>query len=189
MVGQTGDIEMLTIHRRVVKLEITGEDHRAHGCGDGQRKAVGHRVGVANELHREVLTHLHHVARSHRLKSGPIRHTGFVHLSGQHRQSQPGPIDHGNVEVLEVVGNATDVIFMAVGDDHASNALLVFAQEAGVREHNVDAMHAIAGKRQAGIHQHQVVAVLEHTGVLADLMQTAKGNHPQAGLVTGLTLA
>ena len=51
VVSQTGHVEMLSINRGVIKFEITGEDHRSHGCGDGQRVAVSHRVGVANEFH------------------------------------------------------------------------------------------------------------------------------------------
>ena len=86
--------------------------------------------------------------------------------------------------MLEVVGNATDVVFMTMGDDHAADPLLVLAQEAGVREHHIHPVHAVAGEGQTGIHQHQVIAVLEHTGVLADLVQTTQGNHPKAGLLT-----
>ena len=83
------------------------------------------------------------------------------------------------------MGNATDVIFMAVGDDHAANPLLVFAQIAGVGQHHVDAMHAIAGEGKTAIHQHQVIAVFKNAGIFADLMQTAEGNHPQGGLLVG----
>ena len=36
---------------------------------------------------------------------------------------------------------------------------------------------------ETGVHQHQIVAVLEHTGVLADLMQTPQRNHLQAGFL------
>ena len=179
VMGQAGHVEGLAIHRRVVELEVTGEDHGAHGGGDGQREAVGHRVGVADELHREVLAHLHHIARGDGLEDGAIHHTGLLHFSGEHGQGQPGPMDHRNREVLEVVGNATDVVLVTVGHDHAADALLVFAQIAGVGHHHVDAMHAITGEGQAGIHQHDVVAVLEHTGVLTDLVQAPEGDHPQ----------
>ncbi len=81
------------------------------------------------------------------------------------------------------MGDATDVVLMPMGDDHAPDPLLVLAQEAGVRQHHIHAMHAVAGESEAGIHQHQVIAVLEHTGVLADLVQAAEGDHPQAGLL------
>ena len=95
-------------------------------------------------------------------------------------------MNHGDGEVLEVVGNATDVIFVTVGHDHAADALLVLAQVAGVGHHDVDAVHAITGEGQAGIHQHDVVAVLEHTGVLTNFMQAPQGDHAQMGLLIGL---
>ena len=176
--GEASHIKVLTIHWRVVELEITGEDHRAHRCGDRQRKAVGHRVGVADELHREMLAHLHHIARCDRLQRGAVGDARLIHLSGEHRQGQSGPIDHRDVEVLEVMGNPTDVVFMAMGHDHPANAFLVLTQKAGIGQNHVHTMHSVTGKRQSGIHQHQVVAVLEHAGVFADLMQTTQGDHP-----------
>ena len=92
-------------------------------------------------------------------------------------------MNHGDAEVFEVVGNATDVIFMTMGHDHAANPLLVFLEIAGIRHHHIDAMHAITGEGQSGIHQHDVVAVLENAGVLADLVQAAQGYYPQVGLL------
>ena len=85
MVSEARHIKGLTIHRGVVELEVTGEDHRAHRGGDGQREAVGHRVGVADELHREVLTHLHHIAGGDGLQNGAIHHTGLFHLAREQR--------------------------------------------------------------------------------------------------------
>ena len=77
--------------------------------------------------------------------------------------------------MLEVVGNATDVVFVTVGHDHAADPLLVFPKEAGVGQHHVHAVHAVAGERQTGIHQHQVIAVLKNAGVLADFVETTEG--------------
>ena len=188
VMGKTGDVEVLAVHRSVVELEVTGEnDHASRSC-DRQRVAVGHRVGVADELHRKMLTHLHHLAGGDGLQDGAIHHPRFLHLPGENREGEAGPVDDRNIEVLEVVGNATDVIFMAVGNDHAANPLLVFAQIAGVGQHHVDAMHAIAGEGETAIHQHQVIAVLEDAGVLADFMQAAEGDHPKGGLAFGLAV-
>ena len=86
--------------------------------------------------------------------------------------------------MLEVVGDATDVVFMTVGDDHPADALLVLPQKTGVRQNHIHAVHAIAWEGQTGIHQHQIVAVLEHTGVLTDFMQSPQGNHPETRLLS-----
>ena len=183
VVGHALDVEILAIDRGVVEFEVAGEDHHASGGGNRQGEAVGEGVGVADELHLEVLPNLHHVAWRDGLEDRAIHHARFLHLAREHGEGQTGPIDHRNREVLEVVGNATDVIFMAVGHDHAANPLLVFAQIAGIGQHHVDAMHAIAGEGEAAIHQHQVIAVFKNAGVFADLMQTTEGNHPQGGLL------
>ncbi len=42
VMGKTSQVEVLTIHRGVIKLEITRENHSAHWGRDRQRKAVGH---------------------------------------------------------------------------------------------------------------------------------------------------
>ena len=183
VVGQASHIKVLTIDRGVVELEVTGEDHRAHRSGHRQRIAVGHRVGVANELDLEVLAELDHFARGHRLQHRAVSDAGFRHLSLEQGQGQTRAVNDRNVEVLEVVGDATDVVFMTVGDDHAANALLVLAQEAGVWHHHVHPVHAVAGERQTGINQNQVVAEFKNTGVLSDLVQAAQGDHPQGGLL------
>ncbi len=135
-------------------------------------------MGVADEFHREMLAHFHHIAWPNGLKSGAIGDTSLIHLSGQHRQGQPGAINHRNIEVLQVMSNATDVIFMAMSHNHAANPLLVLTQKAGVRQHHIHPVHAITGESQTGIHQHQIIAVFENTRVFSNLMKAAKGNHP-----------
>jgi hypothetical protein len=52
-------------------------------------------------------------------------------------------------------------------------------------------MHAITGEGQTGINKHDVVAVFEHAGVLADLMQATERDNPQGwsgGLVGTMTV-
>ena len=85
--------------------------------------------------------------------------------------------------MLQVVRDPADVIFMAVGDDHAADPPLVFPQKAGVRHDHVDAMHAIAGEGQTGIHQDQIITKFKNAGVLADLMQSTQGNDLEGGLL------
>ena len=86
--------------------------------------------------------------------------------------------------MFQVVGDSTDVIFMTMGDDHAADPLLVLPQKGGVRQHNIHAVHPFGGEGESAIHQHQIIAVFEDAGVLADLMQTAEGNHPKTRLLS-----
>ena len=78
-----------------------------------------------------------------------------------------------------MVGNATDMVFMAVGNDHAANALLILPQITGIWQHHIYPMHAIAWESKARINKHQVVAVFKNTGVFANFMQSSQGNDPQ----------
>ena len=184
MVGQASHIKVLPIHWGVVELEVTGEDHRAHRSGHRQRIAVGHRVGVADEFDLEVLAELDHLAGGHRLQHRAIGNAGFRHLSLEQGQGQTRAVNDRDIEVLEVVGDATDVVFMTVGDDHAANALLVLTQEAGVRHHHVHPVHAVAGEGQTGINQNQVVAEFKNARVLSDLVQATQRDDPQGGLLS-----
>ena len=86
IMSQPGDIECFTIHRSVIKFEVARKDHRAHRGGDSQRVAIGHRVGVADELHRKVLAHLHHITWRYSLQNCAVSNTSFLHLSGQQRE-------------------------------------------------------------------------------------------------------
>ena len=184
VVGQALQVEGLPIDGGVVELEVAGEDDHAGGRRDGQREAVGHRVGVTDELHLEVLADMHDIPRADRLDGGAVGDARLLHLPLQHRHRQAGAVDDRDVEVLEVVRDAADVIFVAVGDDHAADALLVLAQIAGVGHHHIDAVHAVAGEGETGIDEHQLIAVFEDAGVLADLVQAAQRNDAQA-LVLG----
>ena len=83
-----------------------------------------------------------------------------------------------------MVRDATDMVFMTMGHDHSADAFLVLAQERRVRQHHIHAVHSVAWEGQTGIHEHQVVAVLENTGVLTDLMQTPQRNHPQTRVLS-----
>jgi hypothetical protein len=51
--------------------------------------AVRHRVGVADELDREVLTDLDHITGATVCSTVRSGDTGFFHLAGEHGQ-QPG---------------------------------------------------------------------------------------------------
>jgi hypothetical protein len=83
------------------------------------------------------------------------------------------------------MGDATNMIFMAVGHDHSTDSLLVLTQIAGVGQNDIDAVHAIAWEGQSSIDKHDLIAILEHTGVLADFVEASQGDHTQGLLLVG----
>jgi hypothetical protein len=139
-------------------------------------------MGIANKFNLKRVTNFDHFPGAYGLEYGSIHYSGFFHLAREHRQRKAGSVNDGYPKILEVMGYAADVVFVAVGNDHAPDPLLVLAQIAGIGQNNIYPMHAIAWEGQAGIHQHQIIAILEYTGVLADFMQSAQGDDPQAGL-------
>jgi hypothetical protein len=62
---------------------------------------------------------------------------------------------------------------------------VIFPQIAGVGQHHIHAMHAIAGERQAGVNEHEVVSVFKDACVFTNLMQSPKGDHAKGGLLGG----
>ena len=72
-----------------------------------------------------------------------------------------------------------DVILVPVGDEQAAEAVVVLHQIGHVGDHAVDAVHVIAGERHAAVHHDDLAAVFIGGHVLADLVETAKGNDLQ----------
>ena len=68
------------------------------------------------------------------------------------------------------------MVLVAVGDEKAADAVPVFYQIRHVGNHQVDAVHVPVREAHAAVHHDDLAAVLIDGHVLADLVQTAKGN-------------
>jgi hypothetical protein len=60
------------------------------------------------------------------LNSVHISHASLFEFAFQQSHGQPRPIDDGNVELLQVKGNAADMVFVAMGDNHAFDFVPIF---------------------------------------------------------------
>ena len=78
---------------------------------------------------------------------------------------------------LEHVGHRADVVFMAVCEEEALQAVLVLLQVRDVRHHVVDARHVVSREGQAAVHDDQALAVLEDGHVHPDLLKAAQRDH------------
>ena len=116
------------------------------------------------------------VPRCNSAENGPIGHARFLEFAFEQRQRQTRTIHDRNINLFQVKRNAADVIFMAVGDNHPLDFVLVFTQIGHVRQHNINAVHSITREGQTRIQQHNFVAVFKHAGVFADFVQSAEGN-------------
>ena len=68
------------------------------------------------------------------------------------------------------------MILMPVGDEQTPPPAAVFHQIADVGNDAVDAVHIIAGEGHTAVHHDDLAAVFIGGHVLADLVETAKGN-------------
>ena len=88
-------------------------------------------------------------------------------------RGQAGAVD-GHIDLLEDVGDGPDMVLVAVGDEQTADAVLVLGEVAHVGNDKVDAVHIVAGKGHAAVHDDDLAAVLIHGHVLADLVQPAE---------------
>ena len=77
----------------------------------------------------------------------------------------------GTVDLLHAVGNGTDVVLVAVGDEHAPQLLLVGHQIRKVGDYQIHAVHIVIGETDTAVYHDHVLAVFQYGNVLADFVQ------------------
>ena len=82
----------------------------------------------------------------------------------------------GAVELLHGVRDAADMILMPVGQEHAADFFLILDKVRHVRNDKVNAVHVVFGKAETAVDDDDILAVFEYGHILADLVETAKGN-------------
>ena len=82
----------------------------------------------------------------------------------------------GGVGGLEDVGDGADVVLVAVGDEVASQLLLVVDKIGHVGDHQIHAVHIVLGEAQTAVHHDHVLAVFQDSHVLADLIEAPEGD-------------
>ena len=75
------------------------------------------------------------------------------------------------------------MVFVAVGQQEATEAVDAFTQERDIWNDEVDAALFLFGKLDARIDQDDVLATLDGGGVLADLADAAEGNDADGVLI------
>jgi len=104
-----------------------------------------------------------------RLAQEPV----LLELRLHQAQRQPGAVN-GDVDLLERIRQAADVVFVAVRKEDAEYLFFRLHQVGDVRQDEVDAGHVLLRKHQAGIDDQDLVVPLEGPHVDADLPETAE---------------
>ena len=179
--AQTGHVHHVAVNRGEIQLEVARvDDHTQRGI-DGQSAGIRDGVVDADELHREGSAQTDHVSRLDTAEVGLPREAVLLKLVLNDAQRQAGGVD-GHVQLLEDIGDGSDVILVAVGDDHTADAVAVLLQIGHVGDHQIHTGHLVlVGEADAAVDDDDVLTILYYGHVLAHLVETAQGDDPQLG--------
>ena len=113
--------------------------------------------------------------RLHRDELGGLQQPVLLQLQLDKARGQAGAVN-GHIDLLENVGNGADMILMPVGDKQPPETVVVLHQIADIGDDTVNTVHIVTGERHAAVHHDDLTAVFICGHVLADLVETAKGN-------------
>ena len=105
-------------------------------------------------------------------------------LRANERERERRPDDR-HVELAQQIGNAADVIFVAVRYEHRTKLVDAFADVREVVDDDVDAEHLVVGKHQPAVDRDQIVGRLDDRHVAPDLAATAERNDAHVRLGGG----
>ena len=153
---------------------VAGVDDGAHLSVDGESHGVGDGMVHMDELHGE-LACPDALARLYGDELGGFHQLVLLQLQLDETGGEAGAVD-GHVDLLEHIGDGADVVLVAVGDEQAPNPGFVLDEIRHIGDHAVDAVHVITGEGHTTVHHDDLTAVFIGGHVLADLVETAKGN-------------
>ena len=177
--GQTRQVGLPVVNRRMINLEIAGVDDRAQGSRNGQGRGVHNAVGDRDALDVK-RPDLPLLAGTKLVDGRLLKQTPFGQLVANQAQGERRAIDR-HVKLLEQIRQGADMVLVAVGEDDRLE-VVVLVQIAEIRDHHVNAEHLLLGKHQAAVHGNRGRttalgrAVFDQHEVEADLAQAAEGN-------------
>ena len=85
-------------------------------------------------------------------------------------------VPYTGTAISEQEWHAADVVFVAVGQDHAADVGRVLLEIREIGRDDVDAQELVVREHHAGVHDDDVVAVADGHGVHSELAQAAQRN-------------
>lgn len=152
--GNGDKIRRAAGNRRVVDFKIARLDDGSRRACDGQGHRVGDGVVHVDGLHGEtaqlellVRSDLHHFRAAHQ----PV----FFQLVGDEPDGKARGIN-GQIDLFEQVGQAADVVFMAVRDNNALDAVLILDNIGEIRNDKVHPEHVAVREHDAAVHEDHI---------------------------------
>ena len=172
VIGQGGKVGGAAGQRGVIDLEVAGLDDGARRAVDGEGHGVRDGVVHMDRLHREA-AQLDLLSGGDLHELGLARKAEFLQLVADEAAGQAGTVD-GQVELLQQVGDAADVVLVAVGDEQTLDLILVLHHKGEVRDDHIHAEHLAVREHQTAVHDDHIAVALVDGHVLADFAQTAQ---------------
>jgi hypothetical protein len=166
------EIEVLSVERRLIDLEITRVHDDADRRLDRQRDTVGHAVRDANELDRE-RADADGLPRPDRLQAILEVDLVLFELRLDQRKGEGGSIDRA-VDEREDVRHAPDVVLVAVGQHECLDLAAPLFEPTEVGDDQVHPELVGVGKHDAGVDDNRGVAPRQRHHVHAELAEAAE---------------
>ena len=123
-------------------------------------------------LHREA-SQLQFLPGDDLHKAGLACQVELLQLVADQTQGQPGAIDR-QVHLLQQIGDAADVVLVAVGDQQPLDLVLVLQHKGEVGDDHIHPIHLAVGEHQAAVHNDHIAAALIDGHILAHFPKAAQ---------------
>ena len=170
--AKPGQVDHPALDGGGIDFKVAGVDNGAHRTFDGEGHRVGDRVVHVDELHGE-LARLDHIPRFAGDHLGLGHQVVLLQLQLDQARAHAGGVN-GGVDGPQHIGDGSDVVLVAVGDEDAPDLALVLDEVAHIRDDHVDAVHIVIREPHSAVHDHDVVPVLIDGQVFPDLIQASQ---------------
>ena len=178
--GESRHVGRRAAHRRLVELVVAGDQHGPQLGRQRDPARVRDRVREVDELDPE-RSGVDDVAGRQHVQSR-LAELVLVELGARHRDRQLPAVGHRDAlfpQLAEHPRQCAEVVLVAVGDHDRLDVVDALAQVGEVRQHQVDAQLLGGREAQAGVDDHDPVAVLDDRHVLADLADASQREDAQ----------
>jgi len=103
----------------------------------------------------------------------------LLDLRSEQASRERGGVDRHARKLRQDVRQPADVVLVGVRDEECPHVRPALREVGDIGHDEIDAVHLLVGEHEAAIDDDDVVAVLEHVHVLADLPHPTEGNDAQ----------
>src|SRR5947209_4438402 len=114
------------------------------------------------------LPQLHPVSRSNRGDRGLIEESALFQFDIDQTLRQASCIDGWKIQYRQDVGEASNMVFVAMGDEDATYTVFLVVEVACIRDNQVYTEHFLIGEHDPSINNNDVIAIFDDHHILSD---------------------